>query len=294
MNPFEERLSEAVRLYPHLYDASLRDYKDTQKTLNSWRQIGEIVGCGPEEVKMKWNKLRDRFAKAKKRALKGRQNGTTGGEKTPVLYTQLSWLCTFVKHRQTVDNMVKDERETAISSDGPQSSVINASQPEISSQPLCLASRDTDLSVSRGQHHYTPTQHSHLSESSDTSRQSVLESTRALQDNQGAPLVCSSPQLDVARRRRKAAKRRAESDEEASVSQLLSFIQEWSASWVERQRKHMEELQMLRQPQEDKFAQRFTSLIEFARTLPTPELDEFEFKLAQLVYETKKGLQGKL
>lgn len=36
--------------YPHLYDYSHQDYKDTQKTQSSWRDIRETVWCIQEEA----------------------------------------------------------------------------------------------------------------------------------------------------------------------------------------------------------------------------------------------------
>ena len=66
MEEIEELLSEEVRQFEHLYNPSLKDYKDTQMARNSWRQISANVGLPVEDCSNMWKKLRDRFVRAKK------------------------------------------------------------------------------------------------------------------------------------------------------------------------------------------------------------------------------------
>ena len=39
MEEIEELLAEEVRKYEHLYNPLLKEYKDTQMAINSWREI---------------------------------------------------------------------------------------------------------------------------------------------------------------------------------------------------------------------------------------------------------------
>ncbi|XP_028268609.1 uncharacterized protein LOC114440380 [Parambassis ranga] len=107
MDVFEEQLAEAVRRYEHLYNTSLRTYKDTQMANNSWKEIAAVL-CKEESVcRKKWRHLRDRFAKAKRR-VHNCKSGDPGGQKFPVVYTALQWLEPHVKHRETSTNLDLD------------------------------------------------------------------------------------------------------------------------------------------------------------------------------------------
>ncbi|XP_031169494.1 zinc finger protein 182-like isoform X3 [Sander lucioperca] len=95
---FEERLCEEVRRYPHLYDRSVKDYNDRQMTLNSWRQIAQTLGKNETTCRQKWQSLRDRYVKAKKKLKDG--SGKTG--RSPYIISMLDWLSGYIKqHRPT-------------------------------------------------------------------------------------------------------------------------------------------------------------------------------------------------
>ncbi|XP_016355770.1 transcription factor Adf-1-like [Sinocyclocheilus anshuiensis] len=98
---FEERLCEEVR-YPHLYNTSLKQYKDIQTCNNSWREVAQSLGKEESACRHKWKYLRDRFVTAKKK-LK-RRSGAPGGRAVPSIVYLLSWLSDFVKHRDTDSN----------------------------------------------------------------------------------------------------------------------------------------------------------------------------------------------
>ena len=98
----EERIAEEVRKYPHLYNKSLKDYKDAQMTANSWRAISAAVDMDTKDCVTRWRRLRDKFVRAK-RTFKSR-SGDAGGQKMPAILTFLSWLDPFVKHRETSSN----------------------------------------------------------------------------------------------------------------------------------------------------------------------------------------------
>ena len=41
----DERLCEEVRKYPHLYNSSMKEYKDVYMGCNSWREIAQNCAC---------------------------------------------------------------------------------------------------------------------------------------------------------------------------------------------------------------------------------------------------------
>ncbi|MGL6188004.1 MAG: hypothetical protein ACRC12_03045 [Holosporales bacterium] len=44
MNDFEAILPELFRSYRRIYDSSMREHKDSQMTLNSWKEIATTLG----------------------------------------------------------------------------------------------------------------------------------------------------------------------------------------------------------------------------------------------------------
>ena len=42
--PFDEKLSEAVRQYPCIYDKADKDYKEQTAVVNAWTKVAEDVG----------------------------------------------------------------------------------------------------------------------------------------------------------------------------------------------------------------------------------------------------------
>ncbi|KAM4618365.1 uncharacterized protein ACJ7VT_007767 [Polymixia lowei] len=247
MNSFEEKLSERVRLYPHLFDSSRRDYKDAQKSVTSWTEIAEAVGCSREEAKRGWNRLRDKFSKAKKRMLNGKKSGAGRGEKT------VPALCPSAKHRRTTTTDVPEDEEGTVDESSASSPV------QVSSSSSAAPTEPSTHSVS------------------------LLELATTVDDVRSdiGPLS-SSPQLDK-RQQRRGTKRRAEAD---TVAQAMAAMERRSALRDERreERKHA-------RTDEDRFSQRFTSMIDFARTLSASQLYSFEIKLAQLVFDTQQKLQ---
>ena len=84
MGQIEEPLAEEVWRYEHLYNSSLKDYKDARKTYNSWKEILGNNGVEVEECMRKWRKMRDKFVQIKK-SMKS-CSGDAGGRKVPALY----------------------------------------------------------------------------------------------------------------------------------------------------------------------------------------------------------------
>ena len=62
----EERIAEEVRKYPHLFNTSIKDYKDARMTANSWRSISAAVELDPKDCAKRWRSLWDKFVRAKR------------------------------------------------------------------------------------------------------------------------------------------------------------------------------------------------------------------------------------
>ncbi|XP_042262774.1 uncharacterized protein LOC121894316 [Thunnus maccoyii] len=100
---FEERLCEEVRRYPHLYNSSFKQHKDSQMCNTSWREIAQSLGKEEAMCRQKWKYLKIQFVKAKKK-LKGRSGAAGGSVSVPPIVSLLNWLSIFVKHRDTDSN----------------------------------------------------------------------------------------------------------------------------------------------------------------------------------------------
>uniref|UniRef100_UPI0037E841ED uncharacterized protein n=1 Tax=Semicossyphus pulcher TaxID=241346 RepID=UPI0037E841ED len=114
MNTMEKKLADLIRDHPNLYDQSRRDYKDSMKGHQSWKEIADNMGKSEEEVKLKWKNLRDKFCKAKKRMAKRSFPLQTDEENpadrpVPALYHQLAWLSAYVKPRAGAGTGEADE-----------------------------------------------------------------------------------------------------------------------------------------------------------------------------------------
>ncbi|XP_034017998.1 transcription factor Adf-1-like [Thalassophryne amazonica] len=106
MEEFKVRLAALVRSYKHLYDSSLREYKDYQLVQNSWKEIAALMGKDANFCRKVWKNTRDYFVKAKKR-MRGRSGGNN--KLLPPIVNELEWLSEFVKHRESDGINVKSE-----------------------------------------------------------------------------------------------------------------------------------------------------------------------------------------
>ena len=95
---------EEVRKYPNLYNSSLVEYRDHERSEQSWISIGRLFPDRTwRETKDRWKYLRDQFTKLK-RSGEGR-SGDAGGKKPKWKYYDLmSFLTDHVKHRETDGN----------------------------------------------------------------------------------------------------------------------------------------------------------------------------------------------
>ena len=103
MDSFQTRLAEQVRLHKHLYDSSLKEHKDNQMGLNSWKEIAATLGKDEALCRKMWKNMRDRFVKAKKKThVKSSKLGRF--RVVPPILTELGWLSEFTRHRETDNN----------------------------------------------------------------------------------------------------------------------------------------------------------------------------------------------
>ncbi|XP_037547918.1 transcription factor Adf-1-like [Nematolebias whitei] len=123
---FEMRLTEEIRKHKNLYDTSVREYKDFQRSRNSWNEIAQTLGKDAALCKAKWKYLRDRFVKARKKMRGKSGDGANGG--VPPIFHMLSWLDTFIKSRETETNVPADFNGSSSGVPSPACSSNNSNQ----------------------------------------------------------------------------------------------------------------------------------------------------------------------
>ncbi|CAH1986884.1 unnamed protein product [Acanthoscelides obtectus] len=60
----DELLIQLVEKCPHIYNKTLKEYKDDKMKENNWLSIAEFLDSEPAIVKKRWDNLRDRFVRA--------------------------------------------------------------------------------------------------------------------------------------------------------------------------------------------------------------------------------------
>ncbi|XP_042367631.1 uncharacterized protein LOC121961642 isoform X3 [Plectropomus leopardus] len=128
---FEERLCEEIRRHPHLYDSSLREYKDGQMVLNSWREIAQSLGRDENHCRYKWKYLRDKYVRTKRK-----QKGRRTDIGLPSIISKLDWLSSFIKHR---------EAPTGAESESGHAHARSARPTRTSSDAACASARPVQV-----------------------------------------------------------------------------------------------------------------------------------------------------
>ena len=78
---FDEKLINAVRAYPCLYNKQTKDYSDKPKTVRAWTQISLDLGVDDiDALKKAWKYLRTKYFKLKKDGHVGGKSGDGGAE----------------------------------------------------------------------------------------------------------------------------------------------------------------------------------------------------------------------
>lgn len=63
----EEKLIEAIKSKPFLYNVADKDYKDRFLRTKAWSDIANILSKSSEDCKKKWKNLRDQYEKSRKK-----------------------------------------------------------------------------------------------------------------------------------------------------------------------------------------------------------------------------------
>ena len=103
MDSIEAKLCEEVQKYRHLYDSSMKEYRDSIRVQNSWMEIAQNLEIDLDSAKKKWKYIRECFVKSKKTA-KGKSGEGRSGKQNKY-YDMVSWLSPFIKHRPKESNM---------------------------------------------------------------------------------------------------------------------------------------------------------------------------------------------
>ncbi|KAK3750224.1 hypothetical protein QZH41_015571, partial [Actinostola sp. cb2023] len=111
MAEVEEKLAEAVRGFPCLYDKSTPEFKDKMKKERAWSAAAEIAGLpNGEEAKVLFQNLRSRYSRDKKRIKSKQVSGTSTDEveiakkEASEMFVYLTWLDEYVQPRRSKSN----------------------------------------------------------------------------------------------------------------------------------------------------------------------------------------------
>ncbi|XP_024889399.1 uncharacterized protein LOC112465863 [Temnothorax curvispinosus] len=104
----DELLIDAVRGYPHLYDASLKEYKDTKMKENSWHEISSVMNMSVDICQTRWLRLRERFTKEQRlQEIESRSGSKASHRSVFSLYQNMIFLKNHIKRRKSYTNVAK-------------------------------------------------------------------------------------------------------------------------------------------------------------------------------------------
>ncbi|XP_029914326.1 mucin-7-like [Myripristis murdjan] len=79
-------------------------HSDKHACLNSWRQIGGVLGVDGDTCQKKWKSVRDRYVRARRKMLEKRSGDGAEDLFCPAVVKRLSWLQNYIFHRSTDTN----------------------------------------------------------------------------------------------------------------------------------------------------------------------------------------------
>lgn len=104
-NEFTENMIAEIRKYRHLYDTSLKEYKDCEMKDNSWTQISLTLAIDKGDLQKKWKNIRDSYSRIL-REQRSKPSGSAFKKEKPWPWTEsLKFLKESVKHRKTFTNL---------------------------------------------------------------------------------------------------------------------------------------------------------------------------------------------
>ncbi|XP_029913187.1 transcription factor Adf-1-like [Myripristis murdjan] len=272
MANFDDRLAEEVRKHPALYDSSSKGYKDTSSSVASWREIAQTLQIDENVCRQKWKNLRDKFVRAKRKV--ETRSGDGRKARVPCIVTQLHWLSTFVRHRETESHLPHSE-ETEESVSGPTAESLQT-PPGMSSKcsksPAAVEVSLSPLSEDEVDH-MVPLSSSSSGSTSDRPRPAIAITPPPPPPPPSEPHFRQSHMSSLGRRRQR--KRRLESIDEFILKRLESIDQ------------HREELLQFND-EDTRFA---LSMADILRRLPQRQRSLAKFKIHQLLFEIEQEHQ---
>ncbi|XP_071652484.1 uncharacterized protein [Temnothorax longispinosus] len=142
----DELLIDAVRSYPHLYNSSLKEYKDTNMKENSWIEISKILDMSVSTCQNRWLRLRERFSKEKRlRELETRSGSGATHRPAFLLYHNFLFLESHIKQRKSYTNVSAAKKQLMdASSTSSLPDRINISRSNISLPQTVLSTNPND------------------------------------------------------------------------------------------------------------------------------------------------------
>ena len=113
MDNLEGKLIEEVQKYPHLYDSSLKEYRDSIRIQNSWQEIARNLSTKIDLAKKKWKYIQENYIKSKE--ISTGKSGNGSPTKPNKYFEMLAWLAPFMKHQPTESNLTLSEIESTVS-----------------------------------------------------------------------------------------------------------------------------------------------------------------------------------
>ena len=107
----DEKLIAEVQKYRNLYDQKQNDYKDREKTENTWKTIAEELETSSEFCKSRWKTLKILFAR--ERAKRKNPSGAGSKRRQPwALFDHMSWIADFMQTRKRCSNVKSSSKSS--------------------------------------------------------------------------------------------------------------------------------------------------------------------------------------
>lgn len=102
-----EKLIEAVRGYPVLWNSGIIEYRDRTKKDNAWAAVAKASSCSMDAAKKGWKNLRDKYVRERRQEYESSRSGGAADAiyvSKWVYFKALAFLRDTIKHRATISN----------------------------------------------------------------------------------------------------------------------------------------------------------------------------------------------